>query len=156
MTESFNQAGEPCQEGSDAFVRELEQLHKPGFSVPPEVDRAVLGLARQQLGVRNRRRLLFRVAAVTTAAAAITFAFFPWDTDQPVSPPAENAQFVALPEDVDRNGRVDILDAFTLARNIEADRASNQHDLNTDGVVNQADVDTIALAAVSLKGSLVQ
>ena len=52
---------------------------------------------------------------------------------------------------MDRNGRVDILDAFRLARSIEArGEADPQWDLNSDGRVDKDDVDLVASAAVRL------
>jgi hypothetical protein len=58
--------------------------------------------------------------------------------------------------DIDRNGRVDILDAFRLARYIKsADRPKTKWDINRDGIVNRSDVDSVAFAAVRLhKGVL--
>ena len=54
-------------------------------------------------------------------------------------------------EDIDRNGRVDILDAFALARQIEAGSGRlPDGDINGDGVVDAGDVDAIALKAVAL------
>ena len=55
-------------------------------------------------------------------------------------------------EDFDRDGRVDILDAFALARRIEeGGESSRRWDLNEDGAVDRRDVDAIAMAAVSLE-----
>ncbi|MHC4229665.1 MAG: dockerin type I domain-containing protein, partial [Planctomycetota bacterium] len=53
--------------------------------------------------------------------------------------------------DIDQNGRVDILDAFKLARQIElAGSTEAILDINGDGLVNRDDVDMVALAAVRL------
>jgi len=55
-------------------------------------------------------------------------------------------------QDLDRSGRVDILDAFYLARQIEKQlELQNQWDVTGDGTVNQKDVDAIALAAVRVR-----
>jgi hypothetical protein len=65
--------------------------------------------------------------------------------------------------DIDRNGRVDILDAFKLARQIESAGRTEANlslreqgwDMNGDGLVNRNDVDLVASAAVRLdKGVL--
>lgn len=54
-------------------------------------------------------------------------------------------------EDFDRNGRVDILDAFGLARRLEGAAAPGpEWDLNGDGVVDRRDVDVMAMAAVRI------
>jgi hypothetical protein len=58
--------------------------------------------------------------------------------------------------DIDRNGRVDILDAFKLAKHIEsAGSTETKWDINGDGLIDRSDVDVVALAAVRLdKGVL--
>ncbi len=67
-----------------------------------------------------------------------------------------NGVLAAVPADIDLNGRVDILDAFKLARHIESDaRPDARWDINGDGLVNRTDVDNVARAAVRLdKGVL--
>jgi hypothetical protein len=52
--------------------------------------------------------------------------------------------------DVDQNGRVDILDAFALARRIQQGTAGG-FDFNGDGVVDKLDVDFVATQAVRLR-----
>jgi hypothetical protein len=53
--------------------------------------------------------------------------------------------------DLDGSGRVTILDAFRLARQVEAHGPVDKRwDLNGDGRVDQADVDLVACAAVRL------
>jgi hypothetical protein len=56
----------------------------------------------------------------------------------------------ARPGDVDRNGTVNILDAFELAKKIESaqNRGPGWEDVNGDGVLDKADVDRIAHMAV--------
>ena len=53
-------------------------------------------------------------------------------------------------EDINHDGRVDILDAFQLARELESG-AKPAADLNGDGVVDQRDADLIAARAVRLE-----
>ena len=110
-----------------------------------KVDEAILARAPRRF-VRRRmvaRGLRWGVAGVA-AAAVLLVAVTIWPGLRSV--PAGR-------EDIDGNGRVDIVDAFTLARNIEApDGVKKEWDLNGDGVVDRTDVDTVALAAVSLKG----
>ena len=63
-----------------------------------------------------------------------------------INPPAVIAR-----EDVDRNGQVDILDAFALARKLQQGGAAGVAlDLNGDGVVDQRDIDWVAARAVKL------
>lgn len=57
-------------------------------------------------------------------------------------------------EDLDRNGRVDILDAFLLARQLEQGDVNNAvWDLNRDGKVDQIDVQHAAALAVRLNNT---
>lgn len=58
-------------------------------------------------------------------------------------------------KDVDGNGRVNILDAFALARTVEGDQTNVRFELaeldqNGDGVVNSDDVNSIAMSVVML------
>jgi hypothetical protein len=53
-------------------------------------------------------------------------------------------------EDLNHDGRVDILDAFQLARELRAGKKPAV-DLNGDGVVDERDADVIATRAVSLE-----
>ena len=66
------------------------------------------------------------------------------------------SELVVARADIDQSGRIDILDAFKLARHIEsADRPETKWDINGDGSVNRDDVDYVAFAAVRLdKGVL--
>jgi len=140
----------------------LDTLFKPQLSVPAEVDRAILDRAHahftsREFGKSGRRRFrwvsLWKVAA---AAAVVIFAFSLNLTNKPVPTVHRAVLAKAGAVDFDRNGRVDILDAFKLARQIEL--ASNTRadlDINGDGLINRGDVDTVALAAVRLdKGFL--
>ena len=56
--------------------------------------------------------------------------------------------------DVNGDGRIDILDAFALARTIESGETNNPReqrwDINQDGELNQLDVDLVALHVVKL------
>ncbi len=56
-------------------------------------------------------------------------------------------------EDIDRNGQVDILDAFALARRLQSPAPSGGDqalDINGDGLVDQRDVDAVAARAVKV------
>ncbi len=53
--------------------------------------------------------------------------------------------------DLNRDGQVDILDAFALAREIKTGgHPSPQSDINGDGVIDDRDVSALAAKAVSL------
>ena len=55
-----------------------------------------------------------------------------------------------MARDLDGNGRVDILDAFAVAREIRSGRNQSEFDINGDGRLTQADVNEIAQRAVTL------
>jgi hypothetical protein len=93
------------------------------------------------------------VAAVAAAAVAFTVIFPRLNkpgSSGSMSPP----RLPALAADINGDGRVDILDAYVVARTL-ADRSRKTSlpaawDLNHDGVVDQKDVDWIAKAAVQV------
>lgn len=151
------------------FSEDLNTFFKPPFSVPPEVDRAIIDKANQRLVQRSWRRRIFRhisVWRVAAAAAIIMFAFSLNLTQKPG--PTTTSSFIveAQAVDIDRNGRVDILDAFKLARYVESADLTDKNlspvsstgqalrkqgwDINGDGLVNRNDVDLVALSAVRL------
>ncbi len=151
-TEHLDQ--DPDLRVSSRFSADLGALFKPQLAVPPEVDRAVLDrAARHFAGLEPaKRRLrwvgLWRVAA---AAAVVVLAFSLNLTEKPAPTTYRPGLAKAQAVDIDRNGRVDILDAFKLARQIElAGSTEADLDINGDGLVNRDDVDIVALAAVSL------
>jgi hypothetical protein len=133
---------------------DLKALFKPQFGVPPGVDRAVMDRANKHFVAlqsgKGRRRIHWgwRIAA---AAAVVIFAFSLDLTKQAgptkIRSPLSKTQAV----DIDRNGRVDILDAFKLARHIETNSPPEKAwDINGDGRIDRSDVDIVAHAAVRL------
>ena len=158
MTEEREYFDEDQDLGVSAkLTADLDALFKPQLSVPPEVDRVILDRAGRHFAGRKfaeagRRRLrwlgLWKVAA---AAAVVILAFSLNLTNKP-EPTVHRAVLTkAAALDFDRNGRVDILDAFKLARRIElASYTSADMDINGDGLINRGDVDAVAMAAVSL------
>jgi len=152
---------DPDARVSPRFAEDLGRLFAPHRPVPPDVDRAVAEAARRHLAPRPRRLWWLRWTVPATAAAAILVAATAWwfaSTPTPSvpfgaeAPKAEGlAQASLVQADIDENGTVDILDAFTLARHIEAEHPSETRwDLNADGLVDRRDVDVVALAAVRL------
>ena len=147
----------------DALAADLRAVYGRGADVPRQVDAAILQEARAGFARRRRFRLALRAATVTAAAAAIVLAFaipvlmksapqrvgpVPVVTDAKmlmVAPPPPTQQR----EDVDHDGKVDILDAFVVAKLIEArGQLDRTYDINGDGRIDGADVDRIAMAAV--------
>ncbi|MBN2592979.1 MAG: hypothetical protein JXA81_05675 [Sedimentisphaerales bacterium] len=134
---------------------DLNALFEPQVGIPPEVDHAVMDRANKhfaplQSGKTRRLRIHWgwRIAA---AAAVIIFAFSLNLTKQPDQTTDSLTLSKTQAIDIDRNGRVDILDAFKLAKQIEtAGRTETEWDLNGDGLIDRSDVDMVAFAAVRL------
>lgn len=117
--------------------------------VPPTVDDAVLKIARQHL-VRPKRvgfgALRTWLAWPAFAAACLVLIGWLYFALRPVNSIATLAR-----EDLNHDGRVDILDAFQLARELHSGvQPASGLDLNGDGRVDQADVEHIAAQAVKL------
>lgn len=156
---------EPDFNVSAKFANDIGELFKPPENVPPEIDRAVAEAAHRHLTPTQTRFRFIRWAwHIAAAAAVIIVTSLIFITH---NPPPKVAEFyegqgtryegqVVARADIDKNGRVDILDAFRLARNIESGRETEKlWDINGDGMVNHQDVDKVAFAAVSLnKGIL--
>ncbi|NQT01812.1 MAG: hypothetical protein HQ580_07315 [Planctomycetes bacterium] len=139
---------------SQKFSEDFNILFKPQFSVPPEVDRAVMDRAYQRFTPKHwRHRILQHISIwrIAAAAAVIIFAFSLNLTQKSGPTTSQSLLVEARAVDIDRNGRVDILDAFKLARYIEsAEHTEKKWDVNGDGLVNGNDVDLVASAAVCL------
>ena len=130
------------------LVAALKELPARRVFVPPTVDEAVLRAARRQLAPRLRPGfgwLRFRfawpaIAAACLALIGIIYFFSKTGSD------AELAR-----EDLNHDGRVDILDAFQLARELRSgEKAPAGRDVNGDGVVDERDAALIAVHAVKL------
>jgi anti-sigma-K factor RskA len=145
---------------SPRLSEDLHTFFNPHLSVPPEIDRAIMDRAHQHLvrrqSARGGRRLLRWAASIAAVAAVIILAFSLNLTQKPG--PTTTPSFIveAQAVDIDENGRVDILDAFKLARHVEfSERTKKEWDINGDGLINRDDVDLVAFAAVRLdKGVL--
>jgi hypothetical protein len=139
---------------SPEFSADLNALFKPRFSVPPEVDRAVMDRAHQQFVPRHwSHRILQHISIwrIAAAVAVIIFAFSLNLTQKSGPTTSQSLLIEARAVDIDRNGRVDILDAFKLARYVESEELTEKKwDFNGDGLVNSNDVDLVASAAVRL------
>jgi hypothetical protein len=110
--------------------------------VPPVVDEAVLSRARERFTeIRRRHSRARKVWWMSAAAGLVALSFL---ASSLINAPRFDRA------DVDQSGRVDILDAFALARRIQQGTAGG-FDLNRDGVVDKLDVDLIAAQAVRLR-----
>jgi len=163
MTERMEHFDEDLDlRASAKLSADLGALFEPQHPVPPEVDRAVLDKANRHFVAVGSpeggcRRIRWAVVWKVAAAAAVVIFAFSLDLTKKHGPATDRSVPAGIQAvDIDQNGRVDILDAFTLARHIEsAGPAKKNWDINGDGLVNRDDVDMVAFAAVRLdKGVL--
>jgi hypothetical protein len=128
----------------------LKRLPEQPLFIPPLLDEAVLQAARRHL-LRPTKPKWFRLVPWTASAATAMLvlavgAYFLWQSH---SVPGNGSSFAH--EDVNPDGQVDILDAFALARQIQAGGTiDRRYDINGDGVVDWRDVEAIAARAVRL------
>ena len=138
----------------EPLLRALRALTPPDNGPDPQV---FLAEARRHFAGARRRRRRLTLAACASAVAALLLVYvgLPWNflhgPEEDRSPDAGSARLVG---DLDRNQRIDILDAFALARALEGSGLTGPSlasaDLSGDGRVDRADVLALARAAVSL------
>jgi hypothetical protein len=145
---------------AERLREDLGALYAADLDVPADVDAAVVGMAQRRFVRQRRSRLVLRTITVGAAAASIVLAVFVsrgWDGREAASPTMAVSDAPGPGRDIDGNGRVDIRDAFLLARRLEADPPTESHwDANGDGRVDRRDVDALAMAAVTLDGGTIQ
>src|SRR5258705_4810810 len=96
----------------------------------------------------------YSIGSMAAAAAVIVIVFKTTHHDRPAQNPAG---IVAAAEDLNHDGKIDILDAYLMAKSLAANQAqSKDRDFNRDGTVDAKDVDVIALAAVTLNGGQIR
>lgn len=137
----------------------LAEAESPGPPVPSEIDRRILDQARRSYAARRRKwAIVQRIGAGLAAAAMIAIVvrlFVPGLRPKPPMPVARPQ--LAEAADINHDGRVDILDAFVVARHIARHEPLDPAwDINGDGVVDQRDVDLIAHLAVRANGANAQ
>ena len=147
-------AGCPDCSGHVEILTELAAelgLPPPATAIPAARDAAILALVdASSRRITNRRRwLLAGSGAALVAAAAILFLVLrPADRIDPTS-----ATFSST--DINHDHQVDILDAFALARIVDAGLpTATEWDFNRDEVIDHADVDWVARQVVTLAESL--
>ena len=157
-----NQPAESQLNAPQKLMDNLQELYRPPESIRVETDRAIIDQARRhfdknRFARRRQSRRVFRWAAVaaSVAAAVILVTLMINPTKELAKRSMNSAQMeemaVSMDQDIDQNGRVDILDAFYLARRLEnAGELIPQWDFNGDGDIDRTDVDTVAHAAVRL------
>src|SRR5687768_3894688 len=115
----------PDGELPDALARDIASLYRSDVSVPPALDAAILAEARAGVArrLRFRRALRWTTAGAGAAAAAAVVwgvSLVGFHKGGNGSPQPSNADAVAIKGDVDRNGRVDIVDAFVVAKRVDS------------------------------------
>ncbi len=149
----------------------LKQLPSEPIFVPSTVDEAVLKAARQHLCRPERKRTnWFRLLPWTVVSAGLAAAVllaYPYTKeflglgpsrktasrgwDRHTGTQWQSHGLVDTNEDVNQDGKVDILDAFMLARKLQDSPIFDPHlDMNGDGLIDHRDVEAIAARAVSL------
>ena len=112
--------------------------------VPPGVDAAIAAAARRKFAQHQRARWLLRWGGGAAAILLLALRISPIFHHPPAAPAVAYAR-----QDLLHHGRVDILDAYYLARQIDSHAPlKKEWDINGDGVVDQKDVDAIAAVAV--------
>ena len=142
------------QELPDGLVEELGRLYRKPVAVPAERDRVILSSARATMARQRRLRLMIRWGGLAVGAAAVVALV----VRTPTIPDAEKQvrPVVAVKaQDVNRDGVVNIVDAYVLARTVDKGGVTQtQWDFDGDGAVDQKDADAIAAEAVKLGGSV--
>lgn len=132
-----------------ALVADLRRLEPAAPTVPDALDRLIVERGFRAAVARRRWRRVaawgtWGAAAAAAAVLAVNLAG-PRGTGQA---PVAQRQLV---DDYNADGRVDILDAFGLARVLASKQSPGvAWDLNRDGQVDQSDVDMLAAHAVKV------
>jgi len=149
----FDPTSSESQHLPEGLRKALVGLHEPGVTVPGEIDLAVLREARAGFGRRRRLWIGTRWAAAVLAAAAMVVIAVRLFDDGPRSQGGSGGERPQLAKlaDVNHDSRVNILDAYVVARHIARHEPLDAAwDVNGDGVVDQKDVDLIAAMAVKV------
>lgn len=139
---------QPEPDAFPALTDALRRLDRPPHSVSPSVNEAIRSAARAHLADRRRARHARWVMAggLGGVAAAVIMGMLLQTQHSPSQP------MQTVVGDIDANGRVNIIDAYLLARTLEqgGDAAAAASDLSGDGLVDGDDVKAIATLAVSI------
>jgi hypothetical protein len=154
QTPNDNHAQESGLTAPPRLISALKQVSGRGTFIPPTVDESVLRVARRHLDRPQRGRLIsfrFMPWAIAAGAAAVVIGLLAHFGARWNSPASRQPAYAR--EDLNRDGRVDMLDAFVLARQIKTGRgaAAPGLDLNGDGAVDERDAAVIAAHSVRLE-----
>jgi hypothetical protein len=149
---NFDQWAE--QGGPPRLKAGLAEIFGSAPAMARSMDDRILSAAREQSIRRNRMRWTIRYAigSVAAAAAVVLIAIKMNRHDQPII--NNPAPAIATAEDFNRDGSVDMIDAFLMARKVAGQEwLAKEWDFNHDGAVDAKDVDVVAFAAVKIKGA---
>ena len=157
-TRQHVQSCEQCRETLQMLSISADVLSPQAIAVPQSADSAVMAIIDRQVGERKRKAsagrvfvFLRRVGAVAAAAAIVVGLgvwFYPGSSGPAAKPVIVSV--VTHEADIDGDGKVDVVDAYLLARKLKAGDVDIACDLNHDGSVDDKDVEVIAKLAVSL------
>jgi hypothetical protein len=127
------------------LVEALRQASAERIFVPPTIERTILKAAERQLSPSQPNRKCWWWKALATASAImVAFALIMTQWQH-----SNKGPFAA--EDLNQDGNLDILDAFTLARQLKQGISPNENlDLNSDATIDDKDVAIIATHVVKL------
>ncbi|MBK7875502.1 MAG: hypothetical protein IPJ77_07085 [Planctomycetes bacterium] len=127
----------------------LGGLFGPSAAEQAELDQRIGRAARTRFARRQKvapaRPSVRRVWALR-AAAAVLVAFGGWMLARVLAPAPRPHEVARL--DLDGNGRVDVLDAFQVARGVARGATKPEWDVDGDGRVDRNDADAVAREAV--------
>lgn len=147
MNESNQQDSEKNLTAPPKLLAALKEVSRRDVFVPPYVDNAILKAAREHLHKPAASTFVFRRWMLWPALAALCLLTLCVARLMITSNQPRYAR-----EDLNHDGKVDILDSFALARELKAGKPlPAAYDINGDGVVDQRDVALIAAHAVELK-----
>jgi len=151
----------------DIIIDGLRELDRVPFDVSAEQHNDILKNARQHLKPVNRPRPVRRwryIVAVTGSVCAALLIFVvtrPTSIEQPVQQASAIPRQADMasktpfrnPKDIDADGKVDILDAYAMARRLQSndfDGSLSEWDFNSDGQLDEEDIQMVAFEAVML------
>lgn len=153
MNESNPSDSEKSIEAPAKLVAALKESSCREIFVPPYIDQALFKAAEQHFNkpsktrIGNFRRWMLWPAFAAACVLGLWMARL-------LIPQADLKSIIRTDyarEDLNRDGKVDILDSFALARELKNDKQPPAvFDVNGDGVVDERDVALIAAHAVKL------
>jgi predicted anti-sigma-YlaC factor YlaD len=135
----------------DALAQALAAPLLP-VAVPAAQDAALRALARETgRRIANARRRRWIGVGIGLAAAAVALVLLRGIGGGEPGAREPDTRTLAQRRDINRDGRVNIVDAYLVARSLERGQAVEPGwDVTGDRVVDRRDVDAIARAAVSI------